>query len=76
VGTNFLKPTVEYSAEDFSLILGTNLESAYHLCQLVHPLLQASGAGSIIFISSTAGSVATGSGSIYEASKGNFAYAI
>lgn len=66
-----MKPTVDYTAEDFSLIVGTNLESAYHLCQIAHPLLQASGAGSIIFISSTAGSVATGSGSIYEASKGN-----
>ncbi|XP_062172158.1 tropinone reductase homolog At2g29150-like [Alnus glutinosa] len=69
-GANLMKPSVEYTAEDFSFILGINLEAAYHLCQLAHPLLQASGAGSIILLSSTAGSVATGSGSIYEACKG------
>lgn len=49
----------------------TNLESAYHMCQLAHPLLKASGMGSIVFISSVAGVVALNSGTIYAATKGN-----
>ncbi|KAF5446857.1 hypothetical protein F2P56_032455 [Juglans regia] len=70
VGTNLPKPTVEYTAEDFAFTVSTNLESAYHVCQLAHPLLKASGAGSVVFISSAAGLVSAQSGSIYEATKG------
>ncbi|CAK9135653.1 unnamed protein product [Ilex paraguariensis] len=50
--------------------MATNFESAYHLCQLTHPLLTASGNGSVVFISSVAGLVNVFSGSIYGASKG------
>ncbi|KAJ0103409.1 hypothetical protein Patl1_06443 [Pistacia atlantica] len=70
VGTNVKKPTMEYSAEEFSKIMTTNFESAYHLCQLAHPLLKASGSGSIVFISSVAGVVHILTGSIYGATKG------
>ena len=70
VGTNIRKPTIEYSAEEYSKLITTNFESAYHMCQLAHPLLKASGMGSIVFISSVAGVVSIGSGSIYAASKG------
>ncbi|KAM3691992.1 hypothetical protein ACJW31_08G053600 [Castanea mollissima] len=70
VGTNIWKPTVDYTAEEFSTVMTTNLESAYHLCQLSHPLLKASGVGSIVCISSIAGVVALNVGSIYGASKG------
>ncbi|KAJ7947591.1 tropinone reductase [Quillaja saponaria] len=71
VGTVKTKPTVEYTAEDFSIMMGTNLESAYHMCQLAHPLLKASGLGSIVFISSIASVVSIDvSGSIYSATKG------
>ncbi|KAL7162968.1 hypothetical protein ACSBR2_039133 [Camellia fascicularis] len=70
VGTNIRKPTIEYTAEEYSVLLATNLESAFHLCQLAYPLLKASGVGSIVFISSVAGLVHIGSGSIYGASKG------
>ncbi|PRQ37960.1 putative oxidoreductase [Rosa chinensis] len=47
VGTNISKPTTEYTAEDYSFIVSTNLESTYHLCQLAHPVLKDSGAGNI-----------------------------
>ncbi|XP_021814293.1 tropinone reductase homolog At2g29290-like isoform X2 [Prunus avium] len=47
VGTNIAKPTTEYTAEDYTFLMSTNLESAYHLCQLAHPLLKASGAGAM-----------------------------
>ncbi|XP_057845190.1 tropinone reductase homolog At5g06060 [Cryptomeria japonica] len=70
VGTNKRKPTVEYTAEDYSFFMSTNFESAYHLSQLSHPLLKESGNGSIVFISSVAGVVAIQSGTIYAACKG------
>ncbi|XP_025014036.1 tropinone reductase homolog At5g06060 isoform X2 [Ricinus communis] len=70
VGTNIRKPTNEYTAEEYSEIMITNFESAYHMCQLAHPLLKASGVGSIVFISSVAGLQHIGSGSIYGATKG------
>ncbi|KAF9593965.1 hypothetical protein IFM89_026508 [Coptis chinensis] len=69
VGTNTRKPTVEYSAEEFSTIMNTNFESTYHLCQLAHPLLKSSGKGSILFISSVSGVMAMDSGTVYAASK-------
>ncbi|XP_020241931.1 tropinone reductase homolog At5g06060-like isoform X6 [Asparagus officinalis] len=70
VGTNIRKPTTDYSSEEFSFLMATNFESAFHVCQLAHPLLKASGKGSIVFISSVAGVVALNSGAIYAATKG------
>ncbi|XP_073122304.1 tropinone reductase homolog At5g06060-like [Henckelia pumila] len=70
VGTNIRKPTVDYTAEEYSKLMATNLESSYHLCQLAHPLLKASGTSSIVFISSVAGLIHLFSGSIYGATKG------
>ncbi|KAJ7960154.1 Tropinone reductase-like protein [Quillaja saponaria] len=69
VGINYRKPTVEYSAEEFAKLRITNFDSAYHLCQLAHPLLKESRKGSIVFISSIASVVSLGTGSIYAASK-------
>ncbi|XP_019083065.1 PREDICTED: LOW QUALITY PROTEIN: tropinone reductase homolog At2g29330-like [Camelina sativa] len=70
VGTIRTKPTIEYEADDFSFHISTNLESAYHLSQLSHPMLKASGYGSIIFISSIAGIVSFDAASIYGLTKG------
>ncbi|XP_013742138.2 tropinone reductase homolog At2g29310-like isoform X2 [Brassica napus] len=64
------KPTTEYVAEDFTFHISTNLEPAFHFSQLSHPLLKASGYGSIIFISSVAGIVSVDCGSIYGLTKG------
>jgi len=50
--------------------MGTNFESSYHLCQLAHPLLKASGYGSIVFISSISGFKALPLCSVYASSKG------
>ncbi|CAA7406358.1 unnamed protein product [Spirodela intermedia] len=69
-GTNIRKATAEFTREEFSLIVGTNLEAAFHLCQLAHPHLKASGGGSIVFVSSVAGLVALSSGSVASATKG------
>ncbi|KAF5193791.1 Tropinone reductase [Thalictrum thalictroides] len=67
--TAVFKPTVEFTAADFSYQMATNVESAFHLSQLAHPLLKASGMGSIVFISSIVGVVAHHSVSIYGATK-------
>jgi Tropinone reductase 1 len=71
VGTDIPKPILEVTAEDFSFLMGTNFESAYHLSQLAHPLLKESGAGSIIMLSSIIGLLAIGGTSVYGATKGN-----
>ncbi|XP_014524540.1 tropinone reductase-like [Vigna radiata var. radiata] len=71
VGTNVQKQTLDITAEDFAFLMNTNLESCFHLSQLAHPLLKASEAASIIFISAIAGVVATNLASIiYSAAKG------
>ncbi|KAD4586051.1 hypothetical protein E3N88_23652 [Mikania micrantha] len=59
---------MEYTAEEYSMIMSTNLESCYHTSQLAHPLLN--GYGTIVFISSVAGLIHMNSGSIYGATKG------
>ncbi|KAJ6303087.1 hypothetical protein OIU77_017044 [Salix suchowensis] len=57
VGTINFQKTTDVTSEDISLYLNTNFVSAYHLCQLAHPLLKNSGAGNIVFMSSVAGVV-------------------
>ncbi|CAJ1933182.1 unnamed protein product [Sphenostylis stenocarpa] len=71
VGTNIQKQTLDFTEEDFSALIKTNLESCFHLSQLAYPLLKAAEAASIIFISSVAGMVATNLASVvYGATKG------
>jgi Tropinone reductase 1 len=69
VGTNIRKPTIEYSANDLSFLLGINLESVYIITQLAYPFLKKSGDGSIVFISSVSGVTGMQSGSIYGTAK-------
>ncbi|XP_014491230.1 tropinone reductase [Vigna radiata var. radiata] len=70
VGTNIQKQTLDFTAEDFAFLINTNLESCFHLSQLAHPLLKASEAASIIFISAVASFIATNLVSvIYSATK-------
>ncbi|KAF9593424.1 hypothetical protein IFM89_022890, partial [Coptis chinensis] len=64
------KLTADCTAEDFSTLMAINVESAFHLSQLAHPLLKAFGMGSIVFISSVGGVVAHQGVSIYGATKG------
>jgi NAD(P)-dependent dehydrogenase (short-subunit alcohol dehydrogenase family) len=69
-----MKTTTEYTAENFSFIMATNFESAYHFSQLSHPLLKASSAGNVVFVSSVCGVVSVNVGSIYAATKGTIIY--
>ncbi|KAL2898886.1 Senescence-associated protein 13 [Bienertia sinuspersici] len=70
VGTYLRKPTIEYTAEEYATMMGTNLESTFHINQLAHPLLKASGCGNIVLISSVAGVVAFDAGSLTSITKG------
>ncbi|RSK50828.1 SDR family oxidoreductase [Hymenobacter rigui] len=69
VGTNIRKPTTSYAPEEYQQLLATNLESAWELSRGVQPLLAASGAGSIVNISSVAGLTHVRTGSIYGMTK-------
>ncbi|CAN4111711.1 unnamed protein product [Withania somnifera] len=69
-GTTIPKEATNFTAQDYSIIMGTNFEASYNLCQLAHPLLKASGNASIVFNSSAAGVMAVPLSSIYAASKG------
>ncbi|KAJ8899657.1 hypothetical protein K2173_019353 [Erythroxylum novogranatense] len=69
-GTSVPKEALDYSPEDIGIVMGTNFESAYHFSQLAHPLLKASGGGSIINISSVMGIVGGPCSTVYAASKG------
>ncbi|KAG8376940.1 hypothetical protein BUALT_Bualt09G0116300 [Buddleja alternifolia] len=68
--TSLLKKACDHTAEDYSRIMETNIESPYHICQMAYPLLKASGLGNIVFISSVAGGMALPAISAYAASKG------
>jgi NAD(P)-dependent dehydrogenase (short-subunit alcohol dehydrogenase family) len=71
VGTNRRKQVLEYSKDDFSFLMDTNVHSALQLSQLCQPLLAASGSSCIIFNSSVAGGpLAMKSGCIYAMTKG------
>ncbi|KAF3656454.1 Tropinone reductase -like protein [Capsicum annuum] len=60
----------EFTHEDYNSMMFINLEASYHLSQLEHPFLKASGNGRIVFISSVAGIVFLPLCSIYSAAKG------
>ncbi|KAA0041146.1 tropinone reductase-like protein [Cucumis melo var. makuwa] len=51
-------------------MMSTNFEAPYHLSQIYHPILKASGYGSIVFVSSIAGVTALSKISIYATTKG------
>ncbi|ONK62192.1 uncharacterized protein A4U43_C07F1330 [Asparagus officinalis] len=69
-GTALFSSANDVTPEDYSLIMSTNVESGFHLSQLAHPLLKASGAGNIIFIASIAGVLALQDLTLYSMSKG------
>ncbi|XP_020275548.1 tropinone reductase homolog At5g06060-like [Asparagus officinalis] len=47
-----MNPAVGYTIEDYSALVSANFESGFSISQLAHPLLKASGAGSIVQMSS------------------------
>ncbi|KAK8637574.1 hypothetical protein V6N13_136050 [Hibiscus sabdariffa] len=69
VGNNIGKTVSHWTAEDVSVLTSTNFESGYSLSVLAHPLLKASAAGSIVFISSIGSAMPANFGPIYGANK-------
>ncbi|CAL4990311.1 unnamed protein product [Urochloa decumbens] len=66
------KSAMEYTAEECSRMMATNLESCFHLSQLAHPLLlnaSVAGGGSIVHISTIATCMAVQSLSLYSSIK-------
>jgi len=68
-GTNIRKPSEDYTAQEYAMIMQTNLHSVFSLCQLALPLLQKSAQGNIVNIASVSGLTDTASGSPYGISK-------
>ncbi|XP_078175449.1 tropinone reductase homolog At5g06060-like [Carex rostrata] len=65
------KPVTQYTSEEYSNLMATNFDSSFHLTQLAHPFLKASGRGSVVFISSIAGSAGFPEGAaVYSSTKG------
>lgn len=71
-GVAVVKPFVDLTERDYEFVMKTNFESGFHLCQLAHPLLKASGAGSVVFISSQATAISLENQSLYSISKGTY----
>ena len=73
VGTNVRKAAVEFTAEEYELIISTNLTSAFELTRAAHPFLKAAAAragdASVVNVSSVSGLVHTSTGAPYAMSK-------
>jgi len=69
VGMNIRKKTVEYSADEYDTIMGTNLRPAFEICQQTYPLLKNSKAASVVNIVSVAGLTHLRTGAPYAMSK-------
>ncbi|URE26828.1 Tropinone reductase [Musa troglodytarum] len=69
-GTGFQSRVTDVTPEDYKLLMSTNLDSAFHLSQLAHPLLKASGIGNIVFISSMTSLIGIDTLAVYAATKG------
>ncbi len=68
-GTNIRKPAIEYSQQEYDMILETNLKSAFEMSRLAYPFLKRSGGGSIVNMASVAGLTHVRSGVPYGISK-------
>ncbi len=68
-GTNIRKKTPAFSAEEYEMILETNMTAAFELCRLGYPLLRKAGSGSIVNVTSVAGLTSVGTGTPYAMSK-------
>ncbi|MBW4418064.1 MAG: SDR family oxidoreductase [Myxacorys californica WJT36-NPBG1] len=68
VGTNIRKAATEYSADEYTKIMETNLTSVFEMCRLVYPLLRGA-ESSIVNIGSVAGLTTVRTGAPYGMTK-------
>lgn len=59
----------DYSAEEIDRAIDVNLRAPMHLTRELFPAMVERGSGHLVFISSMAGKIATGGGSVYSATK-------
>jgi NAD(P)-dependent dehydrogenase (short-subunit alcohol dehydrogenase family) len=69
-GVNVRKPVLELSAEEWDLVLNTNLKGYFLMAQAVVPHMLAQGRGKVINMASILGAVALPSQLAYASSKG------
>lgn len=68
-GFNIRKKTTEYTDEEFSALVSTNLQSVFQMSAAAYPLLKESGRATILNISSVAGLTSLKTGSPYAITK-------
>ncbi len=68
-GTNIRKKTLDYTDEEYAILLGTNMTPAFDLCRLAHPLLKKTGGASVVNVTSVAGLTSLGTGTPYAMAK-------
>lgn len=70
VGTNLPRSIEAYTDEEIDLLVRTNQSSTFEMCRLMFPALKAAHEASVINVSSVAGLISTGSGTVYAMTKG------
>ncbi len=68
-GTNIRKKALEFTLEEYEFLMRTNVLSTFELCRAFHPLLKASGNGSVVVMGSTAGISSLRTGAPYAMTK-------
>lgn len=68
-GMNTRKHFNEYNTQEYDEIVKTNIRSAYHLCQILTPMMVGKEESNIVNISSVAGSMHVRTGVVYAISK-------
>lgn len=69
VGTNIRKRVLEYTEEEYRVLMDTNLTSVFELTRRLHPRLVRSRHASVVMVGSVAGQVAVGTGVVYAMTK-------
>jgi len=68
-GTNIRKKAIEYSYDEYERIRELNMDAAFEMCRLAHPLLRASGDASVVNVVSVAAFRHLGTGVPYAMTK-------
>jgi len=68
-GTNIRKKAIEYSTSEYESIRELNMDAAFDICRLAHPLLRASGDASVVNVVSVAAFRHLGTGIPYAMTK-------
>ena len=68
-GTNIRRKAIEYSYDEYERIRSLNMDAAFEMCRLAHPLLRASGDASVVNVVSIAAFRHLGTGVPYAMTK-------